>query len=57
MKNVFMIVFYVLCIVGLSVEIVMSGISNVRTYQVILVLTSVFLLFFKVKTVLNEKNK
>ena len=57
MKNVFMIVFYVLCIVGLSVEIVISGISNVRTYQVILVLTSVFLLFFKVKTVLNEKNK
>lgn len=57
MKNVFIIVFYVLCIVGLSVEIVISGISNVRTYQVILVLTSVFLLFFKVKTVLNEKNK
>jgi len=57
MKNVFMIVFYVLCIVGLSVEIVMCGISNLRTYQVILVLTSVFLLFFKVKTVLNEKNK
>lgn len=57
MKNVFIIVFYVLCVVGLSLEIVMSGISNVRTYQVILVLTSVFLLFFKVKTVLYEKNK
>jgi hypothetical protein len=57
MKNVFMIVFYVLCIVGLSVEIVNSVVSNVRIYQVILVLTSFFLLFFKVKTVLNEKNK
>ena len=55
MKNKLLIFFYVICIIGLSIEIFKSGISNVSIYQILLVLTSIWILFNKVKSVLKEK--
>ncbi len=57
MKNILMIVFYVLCIIGLAIESFKSGYQHVRLYQILFITGFGWLLINKVIEVIKEKSK
>ena len=52
-----MIVFYVLCIIGLAIESFKSGYQHVRLYQILFITGFGWLLINKVIEVIKEKSK
>ena len=55
MKNTIIIVFYVLCIIGIAIDSFKSGYQNVRIYQILFMLCLGWLLINKVIEVVKEK--
>lgn len=49
-----MIFLYALCIIGLLIEIFKSGYTNVRIYQIALILCFSWLLFNKIKELIKD---
>jgi hypothetical protein len=54
MKSKIWMLFYTLCIMGLLIEIINEGYNNVHIYQIVLILCSSWLLFYKIKEFIKD---
>jgi hypothetical protein len=56
MKNKIIIFLYALLFIGLLIEIFKSGFTNVRVYQIVLILCFSWILFNKIKELIKDNN-